>query len=1224
MLFPRLTAKTLHRLAEVRIPECRPHRGNRSTLCATLLSALLFPTIPSPGAEQFLVTPTAVTSSSSATDFFAATNLINNSGLDPVPTLTNYQNAQHGSASPSRAWATAARGRDYFASGQPNPALTFTLPDLYQITHLVVWGFYYTSPNNSEARKFTLEFSTNSGRTWTGQTDVTHRKTADEGEAIPLDRKFQANAVRLIVTDNYYVFRGVGGERVGLGEIKFIGQPPAGPDPSVSLRPLVDFGSNSPGEPILSRTLAIENVGSQPLTIAPLAPVPPFVISGGPLEIPPGGSRPLTIDLPPVPGCHLVTLELATNDPARPIVPVNLMGAYDCLPKAPSQPDILPGEGTFVDPFEVTITSEDQGVIIYTTDGSIPSSNNGIPYTGPVVIDSSTQLRAAVARAGSASKPQTRSYLRLTGGLETYTSPIPIAIIDNFGGGTIPNKEWSFATQTSAGLQQLPRQPASLHLIDTNPESGRASITGLHDLTERIGIRVRGSFSSTWNPKPYSLETWDEYDADKSTSPLGLPGESDWILYYPHPLYDRQLIANTFSWELSRQTGRYGTRFRLVDTFINQDGGDLTPADRVGVYAFAEKVTRDDDRIEFEPLSEDGSTGGWLLSINRMDPIPVGGFPTENGALAPQFFHTAGPDRMLQTSPNQLNREGDDDIPRQYNGFFNFEDPNGYRINAAQRNAIENWFEKFEDVLYDDARWLDPVDGYRRYVDTRDFIDYFHLHNLAKQGDSMALSLFPWFSSRDRKLRIGPIWDYNLSAYWTEPTEELFYRNDRIWYPRFFEDPRFMREYIDRWYELRRGPFATPNLTGLVNQQARQFTSSLAIRQGLSARAWSTGLADMKTYLSIRTSWIDSQFFRPPTFSHPGGTVSGQFTLSILNNTGEVGTIFLTLDGSDPIDGGGTVYTDPISLNATAHVRARVRSTNGEWSALNEASYVTGTPPKPGDLVLSEIMYHPLGDPGAEFIEVLNINPVEALDLALIRFAAGVEFTFPVGATLAPGERIIVVRNRSAFEAVHGMAHNVVGEFQLDSALDNSGDRIILLDASGSVLLDFSYGDDPPWAESADGDGDSLILIDPLANPDHGVFSSWRSSTTTDGNPGNDDRVTFSGDPVRDRDNDGIPALVEFLLGTPEIREDLISDFFTWNHTPGGETELLLAFSLATRAIDMPAIEFSNDLETWQEVTVEPAFDEYLTAGRARYRWLLPAPQPAQRYFRIQVAETGR
>ncbi|MDP7107723.1 MAG: hypothetical protein QGH41_11630, partial [Roseibacillus sp.] len=75
--------------------------------------------------------------------------------------------------------------------------------------------------------------------------------------------------------------------------------------------------------------------------------------------------------------------------------------------------------------------------------------------------------------------------------------------------------------------------------------------------------------------------------------------------------------------------------------------------------------------------------------------------------------------------------------------------------------------------------------------------------------------------------------------------------------------------------------------------------------QGVSVREWATELGDMKNYLSTRTSWIDSQFFRPPTFSHPGGTVSAQFTLSILNNTGEAGTIFLTLDGSDPIDGRG-------------------------------------------------------------------------------------------------------------------------------------------------------------------------------------------------------------------------------------------------------------------------------------------------------------------------------
>ena len=93
--------------------------------------------------------------------------------------------------------------------------------------------------------------------------------------------------------------------------------------------------------------------------------------------------------------------------------------------------------------------------------------------------------------------------------------------------------------------------------------------------------------------------------------------------------------------------------------------------------------------------------------------------------------------------------------------------------------------------------------------------------------------------------------------------------------------------------------------------------------------------------------------------------------------------------------------------------------------------------------------------------------------------------------------------------------------------------------------------------------------------------------------------------------------------GLPDIRGDRLSDFFTWNYTPGGETELLLAFSLAAHFIEMPTIEFSTDLKTWQEVTAEPALDEHLTGGRARYRWLLPAPQPAQRYFRIRVVQTG-
>lgn len=1171
-----------------------------------------------------LLTPSSVTSSPHGNDFYRASNLVDNSGLSSVATLANYTTVTHSSAGPSQSWSTIAPGgggSDYFATGAADPVLTFTFDDTYTFTGLVVWGYYFANtPNNNEAKKIMVEFSSDGGATWPLSVSVTHIRTAAISDTMPFGGGHTANAVRLTITDNHFGTPGaVGGNRVGLGEVKFLGN--SSGNSVVDVVQLVDFGNLPVGTPAQTTALTISNLGpSLDLQVAAAAPGSAFQVAGSPLTIPAGQSRNLeiTFDAQGVPGCYLTTLELTTSDPTRPVIPVQLLGAYDCIFEPQTQPTLTPPEGTFIDPFEMTMSSDEPGaVIIYTTDGTLPGPGNGIPYLNPITIDSSTQIRAAVLRGGLVSKPQTKSYLRLTGGLESYTSPLPIAIIDNFGGGTIPNKGWNFETQTGAGLQQVARQPACLHIIDRDPATGIASITGVHDLTERIGIRVRGAYSSTWNPKPYSVETWDEFDNDKNTTPLGLPGESDWILYYPHPSYDLPLIANTFSWELSAQTGRYGTRFRFVDVFINQDGGDLTPADRVGVYAFAEKVTRDDDRIEIERLSEDGTTGGWLLTINRMDPIPVGGFPAENGALAPQFFHTAGPDRIQQTLPN-FGGMGDD-IPHQYNAFLNFDDPNGYRINAVQRATIEDWFAEFESVFYDDNLWLDPVNGYRKYLNTRDFIDYFHLHNLAKQGDSMLVSLFPWVSSGERKLHIGPIWDYNLGAYTSDATSGLFYRDDRLWFPRLFQDPDFMREYIDRWYELRRGPFSTANMRNLANAQAAEFTFGLAVAQGHSVSAWTAELLGMKDYLARRAAWLDGQFFRPPNFSHPGGVVSAQFSLTISNTTGTTGTIYFTVDGSDPIDGGGSIYTGPLAFNATVHVRARIRDAGGDWSALNEASYVTGTPAGPGDLAISEIMYHPFGDPGAEFLEVININPIESLDLALVRFAAGVEFTFPVGTTLAPGQRILVVRDNLSFEAVHGPGHPVAGEFQLDGALDNSGDHLVLLDASGSIILDFSYGDDPPWAESTDGDGDSLVLIDPFANPDHGSFASWRSSTTMDGNPGADDRTNFAGDPLEDLDSDNLPALLEHALGISDRSLDSISSFLAWNYEAGSGTELLVVWSLAAQNVTV-SLEFSDDLESWQTIAGAPEFDEHLSGARARFRWQLPAPQPPQHHFRIKAS----
>ena len=45
-----------------------------------------------------------------------------------------------------------------------------------------------------------------------------------------------------------------------------------------------------------------------------------------------------------------------------------------------------------------------------------------------------------------------------------------------------------------------------------------------------------------------------------------------------------------------------------------------------------------------------------------------GGWPAANGATQPWFFHTAGPDRVLQSPPN-AKVTGSDDEPQQSNGY---------------------------------------------------------------------------------------------------------------------------------------------------------------------------------------------------------------------------------------------------------------------------------------------------------------------------------------------------------------------------------------------------------------------------------------------------------------------------------------------------------------------------------------------------------------------------
>lgn len=162
-------------------------------------------------------------------------------------------------------------------------------------------------------------------------------------------------------------------------------------------------------------------------------------------------------------------------------------------------------------------------------------------------------------------------------------------------------------------------------------------------------------------------------------------------------------------------------------------------------------------------------------------------------------------------------------------------------------------------------------------------------------------------------------------------------------------------------------------------------------------------------------------------------------------------------------------------------------------------------------LRITEIMYHPTELPGSpilpdefEYLELRNVSATETLDLAGVRLITGVEFQFAGSAItrLAPGERVLVVKNPTAFTTRHGGGLPVAGAYI--GNLDNAGERLRLLDASNEEILDFTYDDG--WYPVTDGLGFSLVVVDEAADPDTwNRRSQWRPSSGSSGSPGVED-----------------------------------------------------------------------------------------------------------------------
>ncbi|MBI4584485.1 MAG: lamin tail domain-containing protein [Planctomycetes bacterium] len=148
-------------------------------------------------------------------------------------------------------------------------------------------------------------------------------------------------------------------------------------------------------------------------------------------------------------------------------------------------------------------------------------------------------------------------------------------------------------------------------------------------------------------------------------------------------------------------------------------------------------------------------------------------------------------------------------------------------------------------------------------------------------------------------------------------------------------------------------------------------------------------------------------------------------------------------------------------------------------------------------IAITEIHYHPPQGEALEFVEIYSREPPRA-DLGGWRLEGEVEFEFPPGTILFPGEYLVIARDPLSLSRTYPDAKRLIGPFA--GRLDNKGGALRLLNAAGAVACEVRYDAGGKWPATPDGTGHTLSLIDPHFDPRRP--ENWTASPLLGGTPG--------------------------------------------------------------------------------------------------------------------------
>jgi hypothetical protein len=831
--------------------------------------------------------------------------------------------------------------------------------------------------------------------------------------------------------------------------------------------------------------------------------------------------------------------------------------------------------GFYDTPFNLVIATDTPGAEIrYTTNGVAPTSTSGTVYSGPITINKTTTLRAAAYKTGlQSTNVDTETYIFLTdvitqspngaapnvGGTQWPTGPVNGQVLDYGMDPDIVNNA-TYSATIKNDLKALPsiniaispddmfgatngifthatsdgrawERPASIELI--NPD-------GTPGFQVNAGIRIRGGYSSDGsNPKHgFRLFFRSAYGDSKLKYPLfgDDPTATD-----EFDSIDLRTFQN-YSWSFGGDPNGIFMRDQLSRDMQLAQGEPASHGKYYHLYIDGQYwgIYNTDERPEaaFAASYFGGDKEGYDAVKPNCGGCAI--FATDGDLVAWQQLWQAAKNGLTTVAAYQKIQGNNPDGTRNpdYPILLDVDNLIDYMLVILHggnldapitwfggNNVINNWFG---------TRPRDGSSGFRFYAhDSEHTILPFNSASFDRTGPFPAGDTFDQSNPQWLWQQLGGAGlTRQIAPNATDPigTAEFRLRVADHLHAQFFNNGPLTNAQNLARFDLRKSELDR----AVVGESARWGDAKVA--SPLTRTTWLNAVTAARNFLATRSTTVfnqlvaDGQYpklangtiFNAAEFNQNGGDIAPGFNLTISNSNAVGGTIYYTLDGTDPRLLGGAIsptaltYSGAIPLNTSVQPKARVRyvdaSSNVYWSALTTAKFKYNL----SGIHISEVMYNPAPPPAGpytaddfEYIELQNTGN-QTLQLGGLHFDQGISFTFP-SMTLAAGARTLVVKNRAAFESRYGLGLPIAGEYigAAGGTLSNTGEDVNLLGPVNEQLIHFNY--DKDWYPITNGGGYSLVVRDPAAgqiptvqDPTNPLSHSrsWRPSNLTGGGPG--------------------------------------------------------------------------------------------------------------------------